>query len=161
MFEVDAARLDEEPVADAALEDGQIQEQRLTQLSPHQGRNLNNVSWNVSASEYFIFRCNPLKKLIFTLSTIPRQLSTDIGIEQVLFYTANDSQYGICASHYCGWDEYTCGWDLAEWLENLTSIAKDATVLGSVLASSDTGAANEAVLNKVHNKIILSLFLSL
>jgi hypothetical protein len=34
MFEVDAARLDEEPVANAALEDGQIQEEGLTQLSP-------------------------------------------------------------------------------------------------------------------------------
>ncbi len=53
MFEVDAARLDEEPVADAALEDGQVQEEGLPQLSPHQGRSLNNVSWNVSVSQYF------------------------------------------------------------------------------------------------------------
>jgi hypothetical protein len=53
MFEVDAARLDEEPVADAALEDGQIQEEGLTQLSPDQGRSLNNVSGNVLTSDYF------------------------------------------------------------------------------------------------------------
>ncbi len=62
MFEVDAARLDKEPVADAALEDGQVQEEGLTQLSPHQGRSLNNVPVNVSVSDYFLlFRCNLLK----------------------------------------------------------------------------------------------------
>jgi hypothetical protein len=55
MLEVDAARLDEEPVADAALEDGQVQEEGLPQLSPHQGRSLNNVSSNVSTSDYFYF----------------------------------------------------------------------------------------------------------
>jgi hypothetical protein len=36
---------------------------------------------------------------------------------------------------------------LAEWLERLTANAKAATVLGSIQASSDTGAADEAVLN--------------
>jgi hypothetical protein len=55
MFEVDAARLHEEPVADAALEDSQIQEEGLTQLSPHQGRSLNNVSGNVLTSDYFFY----------------------------------------------------------------------------------------------------------
>jgi hypothetical protein len=55
MFEVDAARLDEEPVANAALEDGQVQEEGLTQLSPQQRRSLNNVSRNVSTSDDFYF----------------------------------------------------------------------------------------------------------
>jgi hypothetical protein len=55
MFEVDAARLDEKPVADAALEDGQVQEEGLSQLSPHQGRSLNNVFGNVSTSDDFYF----------------------------------------------------------------------------------------------------------
>ncbi len=48
------------------------------------------------------------------------------------------------------------GWDLAEWLERLTANAKVATVLGSIPESSDTveseGAADEALLNKVHAK---------
>jgi hypothetical protein len=50
------------------------------------------------------------------------------------------------------------GWDIAEErLERLTVNAKDATVLqGSIPSSSDTvkfrGAADEAVLNIVHNK---------
>ncbi len=47
--------------------------------------------------------------------------------------------------------------DLAEWLERLDANAKAATVLGSILASSDTVeselAADEAVLNNV-NKCI-------
>ncbi len=44
--------------------------------------------------------------------------------------------------------------DQAKWLERLANVAINAkvkTVLGSVLASSDT-AADEAVLNNVHKK---------
>ncbi len=32
----------------------------------------------------------------------------------------------------------SCGWDLAEWLERLTANAEVSTVLGSILAPSDT-----------------------
>ncbi len=43
----------------------------------------------------------------------------------------------------------TCGWDLAEWLERLTTNAEVATILGSIPASSGIwGAAKETVLNK-------------
>ncbi len=41
-------------------------------------------------------------------------------------------------STQCGWDLTKCGWDLANWLERLAVNAKVATVLGSILASSDT-----------------------
>jgi predicted site-specific integrase-resolvase len=40
-------------------------------------------------------------------------------------------------------------WDLAEWLERLTANAEVATVLGSIQASTDWGAADEAMLKKV------------
>jgi hypothetical protein len=47
--------------------------------------------------------------------------------------------------------------NLAEWIKRLTANAKVATVLGSISASSDTvdsaGAADVAVLKKVHNKL--------
>ncbi len=48
--------------------------------------------------------------------------------------------------------EFSCGWDLAEWLKRLAVNAEVATVLGSIPASYDTvewGSADEAVLNKV------------
>ncbi len=54
------------------------------------------------------------------------------------------------------WDLAECGWNLAEWLQRLTANAKVAAVLGSIPASSDNSgiweAAEEAVLNKVHEK---------
>jgi hypothetical protein len=49
-----------------------------------------------------------------------------------------------------------CGWDLAESLKRLTANAKVATALGSIPVYSDNSgiweAAEEAVLNKVHEK---------
>ncbi len=54
------------------------------------------------------------------------------------------SMYTVCVRRFCrwtlkscGWD-LACGWDLSYWLEWLTANAEVATVLGSILASSDT-----------------------
>ncbi len=48
------------------------------------------------------------------------------------------------------------GWDLAEWFKRLTSKTRVATALGSIPAPSHSGiwgAADEAVMNQVHEKI--------
>jgi len=49
--------------------------------------------------------------------------------------------YLLYLLYWCWWVEEikaSCEWDLAEWWECLADIAKLTTVLGSILASSDT-----------------------